>query len=307
MTFFLSLLPVFAVILLGWGLRARSVIGPEGWLAINKLGYFVLLPAYLVLTVARADFSSGDAGRMVLAGIGGFGLMALVALATLHWTRRDGPAFTSLFQGAVRWNGVAMLAVVEALLGREGAAYLALVFGPSVLFVNVICVLVLLRWGKPERPPKSGALGTLAALLGNPMILACGLGLALNLASLPIPAPVAQTLDLLGRGALGLALLTAGAGIELDRVRSGGRLLALATGLKLFVAPLAFWLVGYALGIRGDGLLVLVAMGAAPGAANAYTLARQMGGDAALTAAHVTATTLLAALSLPLVLALAAG
>jgi hypothetical protein len=149
--------------------------------------------------------------------------------------------------------------------------------------------------------------GTLTALLGNPMILACGLGLIWNFSSLPIPTAASQTLDLLGRGALGLALLTAGAGIELDRVRTGGKLLALATGLKLLIAPLAFWLVGYSLGIRGDGLLVLVAMGCAPGAANAYTLARQMGGDAALTAAHVTATTLLAALTLPLALALAAG
>ena len=54
-------------------------------------------------------------------------------------------------------------------------------------------------------------------------------------------------------------------------------------------------------------LVALMAIGAAPCAASAYVLAREMGGDAELMAGHVTATTILAFAALPFWLGLAGG
>ena len=44
-TIFLALLPVFIVILLGYGLRRFGVIATEQWAGLDHICYFVLFPA----------------------------------------------------------------------------------------------------------------------------------------------------------------------------------------------------------------------------------------------------------------------
>jgi predicted permease len=82
-------------------------------------------------------------------------------------------------------------------------------------------------------------------------------------------------------------------------VRARPGLLALASALKLVVAPIVFILWGKAIGLDGVALVALAAVGTSPGAAASYVLAREMGGDARLTAGHVTVTTVLAAFAIP--------
>jgi predicted permease len=294
------------VIALGAWLKARAYIPEAGWGVINRLGYQVLFPAYLVVTIARADFSGGDAGVLVLSGSLGFLAMGGLLLLSLPWTGKDGPAYTSVFQGSVRWNGFAILAAVESIYGAPVSGLLAAMFGPCVLLVNLMCVLVMLKWGRPAEAFGQGINGLLAALVSNPLIIACALGLAINLAGFGLWPPLAGTLDLIGRGALGLALLTVGAGISLTELGARPGLLAFSTTMKLLVAPVVFWGIGLALGLEGAALTAMVAAGAAPGAASAYTLAREMGGDASLIAGHISLSTLLAGISIPLALALLA-
>jgi predicted permease len=58
---------------------------------------------------------------------------------------------------------------------------------------------------------------------------------------------------------------------------------------------------------RSSGAGVALLCGAAPGAAASYLLARQMGGDAPLMAGVVALTTVVSALSIPILLALFAS
>jgi len=61
------------------------------------------------------------------------------------------------------------------------------------------------------------------------------------------------------------------------------------------------------MGLGPTETLVAVLFGAVPTASSAYTLARQLGGDAPLMAAIVTVQTALAFITLPLTMALAAS
>ena len=83
--------------------------------------YFLLFPALLIDTLALADLS-----KVPVATVGGALLIAVLLMGALclalrplfiRWLRIDGPAYTSLFQGATRWQTFAALAVAVPAFG----------------------------------------------------------------------------------------------------------------------------------------------------------------------------------------------
>lgn len=299
-----ALIPIFGVIALGWGLRRSGLVATELWPAINRLSYQALLPALLFSTIAAADYAGLPAGPFLAAVTLAFLVMGAISLA-LVVLPIDGPAYTSLFQGGVRWNGFVLLALAAPVFGPEGAALAALVFAPTVPLINVMCVVVLTIWGASAHKPDAGRVAR--RLVTNPLILACVAGAAANMLGLIDEGPIADTINLAGRAALPLILLAIGAGLDFSALKARPALLGLAAALKLVVAPLVFYAFGRAFGVDGVALALLTAIGATPGAAASYVLAAELGGDTRLMAGHVTATTVLAFIALPLWIGFAGG
>lgn len=296
-----ALAPVFLLILLGWAVRASRLLPAETFGAVNRFGYFVLYPAFLFSTIASASLAGGEA-MLFLGGV----LAAFLGVAALMLAMRplfaNGPAYTSVFQGATRWNGFAILAAAAEIFGPAGRTYIALAFGPSVLMLNIISVGVLARWGEKRQP----SLRFLASqIAGNPLVVSCIAGLAALVVRLPIPTPLADTLKLLGQAAMPVAVVCVGAGIDLGAARSARARVAVATAMKLLVAPAVFYLVVRAVGASATTAAMAVAVGATPTAAASYTLAREMGGDARLMAAIVSVTTLASFVTMPAAITLA--
>lgn len=297
-----ALAPVFILIALGWIARNRRIATPEAFSAVNRFGYFFLLPAFLFTTITAADFSNRDAGPFILAVLGGTAAMALLALALRLVFRADGPAFTSVFQGAVRWNAFPLLAAAPALFGAAGPDLIGIVYGPLVLLVNFFSVAVLARWGKTGARSWRAIIDQIVA---NPLIIACAVALTLKAFGLTNFGPAGEALRLLGQAAMPIALITVGAGLDFAALRADGTKIAAATIIKLACAPLVIWACATLLGVSPAAAAVAAGIGATPTAAAGYTLAREMGGDARLMAAIITATTLVSFVTMPLAIALA--
>jgi hypothetical protein len=109
---------------------------------------------------------------------------------------------------------------------------------------------------------------------------------------------------MIGKGALGLALLAVGAGLRIDEALSTKGPVVLATFLKLLVMPvfMAFWL--WTLDVSGEAAAVAILCGAVPTGSGAYILAKQMGGDAPMIASILTLQVICAAFTIPFVLSL---
>jgi hypothetical protein len=299
---YVALAPVFILIALGWLARNRRIATPEQFGVVNRFGYFILYPAFLFTIVTGADFSNRDAGPFVLAVLIGFAIMVALALATRLVFRADGPAFTSVFQGALRWNGFPLLAAATALFGPVGQELIGIVFGPLVFMVNVVSVIVLARWGATRAASWRAVLDQIVA---NPLILACGAGLLAQAVGFTHFGPVSEALRLLGQAAMPIALVTVGAGLDFSALRADGAKVATATALKLAIAPAVLWFTATTLGASPLAAAVAAGIGATPTAAAGYTLAREMGGDARLMAAIITATTLVSFISMPFAISLA--
>ena len=172
-----------------------------------------------------------------------------------------------------------------------------------VPLVNVLCVAVLARHGDGARPTIGGVA---VKVLGNPLILACAVGVGLNAAGLGLPPVVKPMAQILGRAALGLALLSVGAGLDFTAARAGGRALVIVSALKLAVLPALTALGCWVLGAGPVGTFVAVLFNGTPTATSSYILARQMGGDAKLMARLLAGETALAMATLPVILLLLA-
>jgi predicted permease len=289
--------PIFALILLGLGLRLTGFPGDGFWPSAERLTYFLLFPALLMHRLALArlgDYAVGSVAVVIVTL-----LLTMTALTYLlrPWLKVDGPAFTSVYQGTIRFNTYVGLAVVLAVFHTEGVTVAALTMAIMIPLINVLCVLVL----SAHAGSSVTVAGITRSLITNPLILACLSGIGLNVSGIGLPWGSAEVLEILARAALPLGLLAVGAGLRLDGLSRPG-LLATASGLKLLVLPLVMALLCLIVQPGSLETAVLMTFAALPGASAAYILARQMGGNASLMAAIITVETALALVTLPAVL-----
>ncbi|MDO1560359.1 AEC family transporter [Brevundimonas sp. 2R-24] len=298
----LGVAPVFGLIALGWALKARRFLMDEAWRPIERLVYFVLYPGFLIPTIWNADFSGLAAGPVGLASVSAVGIVALAAVLLKPLIRLPDASFTSVFQGVIRWNAFVFLPVALSVFGRDGAALGAVVVGSLIPFINILCVLVLSRWGEGQAGVAPRALAR--SLATNPVFMSCVVGLALNLLNVPRIPGVFEALQMLGAAGVPLGLIVAGSGLSFRGLALRPVTLASVTAVKMLALPVLMFLLAGLYG--GDRVAQGVALlcGCAPGAAASYVLARQMGGDAPLMAGITAATTLAAAAVMPLMLIL---
>lgn len=295
-----ALAPIFLLILFGQGLRRRALVPDHFWPAADRLTYFLFFPCLIVDELTRADLDpvamAPMAAAMALGVLAGAGL----SLAAKRLVGLDDPAFTSVFQGAVRPNTYVGLAGAKTLYGTAGLTLTAVGIAVVVPLVNVLCVTAMARFGRDTRGASIGAV--LGGLVRNPIIIAAVTGAALNATGIGRPPVIGGVVEILARAALPVGLLSVGAGLDLAAARQAGLGVALSSALKLLIVPAVTALAGTLLGVDGMALTIAVLFNALPCSASAYALARQMGGDHGLIAGIITVQTLLAALSLPAVL-----
>ena len=298
---FLALAPVALVIALGWGLNRAAFPGEGFWAPAERVTYYLLMPSLIVGSLARAQVDIIDVAPMISVLILSLLLAGSAMLVLRPVLTDDGPAFTSLFQGAVRANIYAAMACTAALYGEPGLTLAAVAVAAVVPTVNLMSVAVLSRYAADKSANWTAVAGAMAR---NPMIIACGLGALLNLTGLGAPGVISALLDILGPAALAIGLLCVGAGLSFSGLGRYRRGIAAACAAKLLVLPVLAALGCAAFGVSGVSAGVVIFFAASPTASSAFILARQMGGDATLMAQTVAASTLAAAITLPMALAI---
>jgi malonate transporter len=301
-----ALLPVFLLIVRGFILK-RGLIRPETqWHGLERLTYYVLFPVLLIQTLVKADLT-----RVPVAGVGSALLLSALLMSILCLALRpllarcaiDGPAFTSIFQGATRWQTYVALAVSGNLYGDTGLALASVAMVAIIPLVNVCSVTVLAHYASPE---KQSARAIVMTVVRNPLIWAGAIGLVLNVAHIPLPRIWHEVADALGRSSLAIGLLVTGAGLHLEGMFRPSLAASVTVFLKLILMPVLAVALALWFGLSGSNLAIVTACSAVPASSSAYVLARQMGGDAPLLAQIITLQTILAAITMPIAIALVA-
>jgi hypothetical protein len=291
----LALLPDFLLILLGHALRRWLHLGDHFWTGLEKLVYFVLFPALLFNSLARANLAWAEAAPLLLVGL--LIMMSGMALGMLaRWLFPISPvSFASQFQCAFRFNTYIGLAVAAKLHGAAGLAAMGLLSGAMVPPANIAAVGMLAR---------HGGVSLWRELAKNPLVLGTLAGLLWNISGLPLPAPAGQFLGRLAEAAIALGLLAVGAALKLDGRPGGGYATAVwFLAVKLLALPIVALVLAPMAGLTGIYFDIALIFAALPTASSAYILAQRMGGDGRSVAWLISASTLAAMVTLPLWLA----
>jgi predicted permease len=294
-----ALIPVLALILVGFIIQRTNFVPPSFWPSAEKLTYFLLMPATLIHSLAGKRIGDLPWLKILLTVEGA--VLASALLVTLWWLanrRMGGPAFTSLFQGGVRFNTFVALALAENLFGRDGLFLAALGAGFMILTVNVLCVSVF------SVAVNNGAgidLKRVAGdLLRNPLIIACVIGVGLNTLGIKLPTAIDGILALGGKAAFPVGLMAVGAAYRARNLMLHWQPLAVSSIVQFLCKPVIAWGLATTLGLSGMAMGVAVLLFSVPTAPSAFILSRQMGGDHDSMAMIITVQTCLSFITLPL-------
>ena len=308
-----SLAPVFVIIGMGFALTRSGFITPALQEGLNRLAYWVGLPALLFYKTVEADFSAGPGLvylRLLLITTGSCMLLGIVVARLLRLPLASaGAMIQASFRGNLAYVALAIiLFFLETLPDLPSgqadqivtASVLALV--PTVVIFNFVSVTLLVFCG--PRSGKSLWRDTLFHILVNPLVLGCVAGIAWNLLALPLPVALGRTCNALGEAALPMALLGIGSQLAQTSIRTRW-IPALCAGLiKTGAAPLLGYALATRAGLQGAELKAVLILICAPTAIASYVLADQMKCDPDLAASAALVCTVLSIVSFSVVIGL---
>lgn len=290
-----AFVPAFGLLALGAILKRGLLPDDAVWAGIERLIFWVLLPALLVAAIGSVRLGELPVLRMMAAIWTALAIGTALALLLAQRYRQPRGAMTSVLMGGIRFNNLIGFAVAGALFGAPGVALGAVATGLIVPFVQFVTNMAFATGGGR----RFQAWPVLRQIMLNPLMLACLVGFAVAWAG-GLPPGVKPLLESLGRASVALGLLAVGAALSVSAMADRVGLQLITAALKLIVMPGLTLLFCLWLGLEPLSTAMAVLFMALPTAATSYVMARAMGGDAPLMAAITSTEHVLAMLSLPL-------
>ncbi|MGB1207916.1 MAG: AEC family transporter [Paracoccaceae bacterium] len=268
-----SILPVFAIIVIGYVMgRGRRVSADEARL-INKFAMTVLMPCLIFDLVANApiyDFALPPLAAYVSVEVLLFGIGFLIAR---RWMRRSPQESFLLAFAAIFSNTVLYILPISILIhGKDGILPITAIISvdASIVFGGAMMALQMMNDGKVT------PLSVIMTVVRTPLLPAIGLGVVFALWQIPIPQPVQTFLAFNGAGAPPAALFALGVVLAQTPVRFTAPV-AVFGGLKLLAFPAVLGAILVSGGmLDGDAMLYMLAS-AGPSGAMAFSLAMLYG------------------------------
>lgn len=270
--------PVFALILCGWGFARGGLLPPGGARAVGVFVFNLAIPALLFRAMARGLPPFGEAGGLLAAYYGGVALIYLTAELLGRRLFRIGAAERAVMGMSAGFSNVAVigLPLVALAYGHDGLIPAVLIIAcHSPTLITTTTILVEAATGRGEGGLRV-ALATFGSLLRNPIVVGVLAGIVWGGVGLGIPGPLQRFLDLLAGAAPPAALFALGASLVEFRIRGALRESLLVVALKLVALPLLVWiLAAFVFDVRPLWTAVAVLSAALPTGANAFLLAQR--------------------------------
>jgi hypothetical protein len=302
-----TIIPIFAIIILGWFARRKGFIPFEFLGPANRLVYYLAIPAMIFHAISKASLKTRfDISVLAVT------LISVVVVFAVSWggaliggiRRKElGTFVQSSFHGNLGYIG---LAVAYYSLGNEGFVRAGIIAGFIMILQNFLAVVVL-QLNLPNTSAPANKLSVVRRILGNPVILSAIGGILFSLTGLRVPLVIDRSLDILSGLALPMALLLIGASLSFELMHLKMLRVFCSSVIKLFLLPalgfILYRLLDVALQEYLPGLILL----ASPTATITYVMAKEMNGDTDFAVAALSTSTILSALTFSLWLHVSAG
>lgn len=223
-----NILPILLVASVGYLLQRLLQLDPR---PISQITFYILSPALVFDLISNSDIGGTQViGMMALATIVvlATALISVLASRLLKLSAEMAAAFllSATFMNAGNYG----LSLNQFAFGDSGLAWASLYFVASMMLTNSLGVYVASRG-------RSSALDALRGLAKVPAVYAIPLALAVKQFGIELPLPLDRPIQLLGNAAVPVMLLILGMQIAASGLSEHRRLLAVASGIKLLLAP----------------------------------------------------------------------
>lgn len=292
-----TIIPIFAIIALGWFVRTKGFIQPEFLGPANRLVYYLAIPAMIFHEISKGSLSTQFDAAVILITL--FSVLTVFAVAWcvgLIWRIRSGELGTFIqasFHGNLGYIG---LAVAYYSLGNDGFVRASIIAGFIMILQNFLAV-VALQFNSEDVSTSNSKRNAVLKILGNPVILSALAGILFSSTGLKLPLVISRILDILSGLALPMALILIGASLSFKLMRLKLSRIFSSSILKLILLPgLGFFLYRM-LDIKLQDYLPGLILLASPTATLTYVMAKEMNGDTDFAVAALSFCTLLSAVT----------
>ncbi len=287
--------------LLGLGIFGKQVGLLTSYRAefLNKLAFYVALPALVFHSVLSAP-SLGEIFSLDL--IIGFLLVvfiisgvAFLVLRDVEDNARRSVSIVQSYHGNLGYIG---LPVVSMALGAKAGGEASMILGLCSPFQITLTMSILATLNAAGTDVRQ----SLKRIFLNPVLIALVLGVLFSYFSLPVHPVPRRVFSLLSRLALPIALLGAGASLDLEKPTGELSLIGRVLGSKLILMPIIGLGVFTILGVNGLSLKTGLLMLAMPTAVSTYIYSREFGGDEKLASLDISIITLVSLLTISILI-----
>ncbi|MCR4941466.1 MAG: AEC family transporter [Campylobacter sp.] len=291
-----AIVPIFSLTILGFVLSKSVYKNRLFWDGLDSITYYVFLPAMLFYKISNINFHKAEFFiNSILSVLLSFIIVSFLCVLANFIFKFEARKFTSVYQGAARFNNYIFLGIIEALYGGESLALAALILAVMVPIINIFSVSVFAIY---IREGKFSFFNTLKGIAKNPMIQACFVGFIVNI--LGVNTDIFEPFRILGSASIVCGLLCVGAGLRLAELKHLKSDFYVSSVLKLIIYPsIAIWFCHY-FGVSGEAMAVCVIFAATPTAITSYIYATKLGGDKELMSLIITAQTIISAFTFTL-------
>jgi predicted permease len=293
--------PLFALILIGFVFVRRGRLGADGVKGIGTFVFNLAVPALLFRSMVTG--LPHDGAGLSVVYVYYLGAAIIFALSMLIGRFAFGydlvhqalMAITATFSNSVLIG----IPLIFAVFDREGQIAVLLITSlHSAIFVTLATVLVEIGRGTGARP-----LAIARTVFANPLLTSVLAGGAWALTGWPLPAPLDVFTKLLAGAAAPVALFALGATLAQFPFGGAARDIATITVLKMAVHPMLVWALATAFHLTPTQTAVAVIIAALPSGVNPFILAQRYGIYVQRAASSVVVTTALAVVTAALLLA----
>ncbi len=277
-----SLLPIFALIGIGWLLKRTKFINESFTSSAEKLVFNIALPFTYVLELSEADLSVILDLKYISFCIIGMIIECLVLFFTVPLFIKDNRTKSAFIQGAVRSNFVILgLPLVENMFGGEGVSVLTSVLPFTIIIYNTFAVAVFSIYSPDGKKAsfKESVKKIFLTIIKNPQIIGTIIGILLLCCSLHLPQSINKTLTYISNLASPIALMCIGANLTAESMKQKAVTSVVCSLLKVLVIPLAVMIIALPLGFRNAQLAVIFILFGSPCSTTGYIMAKAMDSD----------------------------
>ncbi|MBZ0128371.1 MAG: AEC family transporter [Rhodobacteraceae bacterium] len=297
------ILPVFLVLGFGYIAVARGYFSDEALDGLMRFAQNFAIPLLLFRAIATLDLSHGyDAGLFLSYYTGSTIAFALgIAGARLifarPWTDAVSIGFSALFANSLMLG----LAIMERAYGADSLVpnyAIVSIHAPFCYFLGITTMEIVRSSG---RGFGRTAVSVARTMFRNNLMLAIGLGFAVNLSGLVIPGAIMEALNMIVRAALPVALFSLGGVLVRYRPEGDMGAVMMVCAISLFIHPGIAWVLSTQVFHLSDGFVkgAVLTAAMAPGV-NSYMFANMYGAARRVAATAVLTGTLFSVLSVSL-------